>query len=79
MWINTWRPRLCSRPTMATVIRINRAPALRLWAAIVAERLGFDWGEALTLGQAAAGLNAHAKGVRLGLFESIPVAERERP
>ena len=63
---------------MAPAIRINRAPVLTLWAAVVAERLGFDWGEALTLGQAVAGLNAHSKGVRLGLFQPTPEAEKER-
>lgn len=46
-------------------IRINRAPVLTLWAAVVAERLGFEPSEALTLGRALAGLTAHAKGVRL--------------
>jgi hypothetical protein len=51
------------------VIRINRAPVLTLWAAVVAERLGFDRDTALTLGRAVAGLNAYAKGVSLGLFE----------
>jgi hypothetical protein len=39
-------------------IRINRAPVLTLWAAVVAERLGFDRDTALTLGQAVAGLSA---------------------
>ncbi len=38
-----------------TKIRINRAPVLTLWAAVVAERLGFDRATALTLGQAVAG------------------------
>ena len=33
-------------------IKINRAPVLTLWAAVVAERLGFDRATALTLGQA---------------------------
>lgn len=51
-----------------TTIQVNRAPVLTLWAAVVAERLGFDRDEALTLGRAVAGLNAYAKGVRLGLF-----------
>jgi hypothetical protein len=60
------------------VIRINRAPVLTLWAAVVAERLGFDWEEALTLGQAVAGLNAYSKGVRLGLLQPTPEAEKER-
>ncbi len=59
-------------------VRINRAPVLTLWAAVVAERLGFDWEEALTLGRAVAGLNAHSKGVKLGLYEPTPEAERER-
>jgi hypothetical protein len=60
------------------MIRVNRAPVLTLWAAVVAERLGFDWAEALTLGRAVAGLNAHSKGVRLDLFQPTPEAERER-
>jgi hypothetical protein len=63
---------------MTDVIRVNRAPVLTLWAAIVAERLGFDWDEALTLGRAVAGLNAYSKGVSLGLYEPTPEAERER-
>jgi hypothetical protein len=43
-----------------------------LWAAVVAERLGFDWHEALTLGRAVAGLNAYAKGKALGIFHPKP-------
>jgi hypothetical protein len=50
-------------------ISINRAPVLTLWAAIVAQRLGFNKNEALTLGRAVAGLNAQAKGRRLGVFK----------
>jgi hypothetical protein len=67
-------------PTPRT-IQVNRAPVLTLWAAVVAERLGFDRDEALTLGRAVAGLNAYSKGVRLGLFApSAPkvVAERKK-
>ncbi len=63
---------------MTDAIRINRAPVLTLWAAIVAERLGFARDEALTLGRAVAGLNAYSKGVSLGLYEPTPAAERER-
>jgi hypothetical protein len=60
-------------------IKINRAPVLTLWAAVVAERLGFEPAEALTLGRALAGLTAHAKGVRLGIFEpSAPEEVHER-
>jgi hypothetical protein len=50
---------------MVKTITINRAPVLTLWAAVVVERLGFDWQEALTLGRAVAGLSAHSKGARL--------------
>ena len=53
----------------APSISINRAPVLTLWAAVVAQRLGFDEDEALTLGKAVAGLNAQAKGRRLGIFK----------
>ena len=66
-----------------TKIQINRAPVLTLWAAVVAERLGFNHGEALSLGKALAGLNAQSKGRRLGIFKPTPkevkkVRERER-
>src|SRR5215207_6685789 len=60
-------------------IRINRAPVLTLWAAVVAGRLGFDRAPtALTLGQAVAGLSAHAKGVSLGILEPRPELVREQ-
>jgi hypothetical protein len=59
-------------------IRINRAPVLTLWAAVVAERLGFDPDAALTLGRAVAGLNAYSKGVSLGLFEPSSKAVDEQ-
>jgi hypothetical protein len=60
---------------VSKTVSINRAPVLTLWATVVAERLGFDQDEALTLGRAVAGLNAYAKGRRLGLFKP----EEERP
>src|SRR5262245_38030107 len=53
----------------SNTISINRAPVLTLWAAVVAERLGFDEDEALTLGKALAGLTAQTKGRRLGVFK----------
>ena len=59
-------------------LTINRAPVLTLWAAVVAERLGFDRATALTLGQAVAGLSAYAKGVSLGIIEPKPELVRER-
>jgi len=63
---------------MTKTISINRAPVLTLWAAVVAERLGFDHAEALTLGRAVAGLNAYSKGVSLGLFTPAPKEVREK-
>ncbi len=53
----------------AKKVKINRAPVLTLWAAIVAEQLGYDHDAALTLGKAVAGLNAQSKGQRLGIYE----------
>ena len=53
-------------------ILINRAPVLTLWATTVAERLGFDRDEALSLGKAVAGLNAQSKGQRLGIYKPVP-------
>lgn len=58
-------------------LTINRAPVLTLWAAVVAQRLGFRWDEALTLGRAVAELNAYSKGKALGLFKPAPKAVRE--
>src|SRR5436309_12374998 len=58
-------------------IKINRAPVLTLWAAVVAERLGLDWEEALSLGKAVAGLTAQSKGRRLGIFKPQPAEIRE--
>jgi hypothetical protein len=65
-------------------IQVNRAPVMTLWAAVVAERLGHDPDAALTLGKAVAGLNAQAKGRRLGIYEEPPdqsdeTTSRRRP
>jgi hypothetical protein len=62
-------------------VSVNRAPVMTLWAAVVAERLGFRRAEALSLGRAVAGLNAQSKGRKLGVFkphEEEPRAARER-
>jgi len=56
-------------------LKINRAPVLTMWAAVVAERLGHTEAEALTLGKALAGLNAQSKGRRLGIYASRPKPE----
>lgn len=59
-------------------VKINRAPVLTLWATVVAERLGFQWEEALTFGRAVAGLNAYSKGKALGLFHPQPKEVKEK-
>lgn len=63
--------------SQTTAFNINRAPVLTLWAAIVAQRLGFDHDEALTLGRSVAGLNAQSKGKRLGIFKPSTEGIRE--
>lgn len=56
-------------------ILVNRAPVLTLWGAVVAERLGFAWEEALTFGKALAGKQAQAKGRMLGIYHVKPGSE----
>jgi hypothetical protein len=58
-------------------IKINRAPVLTLWGAVVAERLGYDEETALTLGKAVAGLNAQSKGKKLGIYEEKSDEEKK--
>lgn len=50
-------------------ITINRAPVLTLWPSVVAQRLGFNKNESLSLGKALAGLTAQTKGRRLGIYQ----------
>jgi hypothetical protein len=59
-------------------VMVNRAPVLTLWAAVVAEVLGFEHDEALTLGRAVAGLNPYSKGVSPGLFQPTPREVKEQ-
>ncbi len=61
---------------MPEKIKINRAPVMTLWTAIVAERLGYKKDEALTLAKAVTGLNAQSKGRRLGIYEEHPQEEK---
>lgn len=61
-------------------VKINRAPVLTLWGAVVAERLGYSEEEALTLGRAVAGLNAQSKGRRLGIYaDTDDKAQQDKP
>ena len=59
-------------------VMVNRAPVLTLWATVVAETLGFQHDEALTLGRAVAGLNAYSKGASSGLFQPTPKEVKEQ-
>lgn len=54
-------------------VEINRAPVLTLWATVVAQRLGFNRDEALTIGKAVAGQTAHREGISLGIYELKPL------
>jgi len=61
----------------AKTILINRAPVLTLWAAVVAERLGYQPDTALTLGRTVAGLNAASKAIGLGIAEPRAAPRRK--
>jgi hypothetical protein len=63
-------------PTAAT-IAVNRAPVPTLWAAIVAQRLGFPW-IPLTLGRAVCGSSARTKARRLGVIEERQLDKEKR-
>ena len=56
-------------------VRVNRAPVLTLWAAVVAERLGHPPATALSLASAVAGTAARAKARRLGIAEEGDAAK----
>lgn len=56
-------------------IRVNRAPVLTLWAAIVAERLGDGPNASLTFGRYVAGSSARLKARRLGISDEKQGAE----
>ena len=43
-------------------MKINRAPVLTLWVAVVAERQGFSKEAGLTFGKAISGMLAQSKG-----------------
>jgi hypothetical protein len=58
---------------------INRAPVLTLWAAVVAERLGYDRDAAATFGRTVAGVTARSKAVWLGIEKASPKKAAKRP
>ena len=65
-------------PDASPPIRVNRAPVLTLWDAVVAERLGHPPETALTLGRFVAGSSARAKARRFGIVEETEEAVERR-
>ncbi len=63
---------------MSKTVTINRAPVLCLWVSIVARRVGFNKGEALSLAKGITGLTAQSKGRRLGIYTPKPKEAREQ-
>ena len=61
------------------IVLINRAPVLTLWAAVVAEALGYERDTAFTLGKGLAGLNAQTKARILGIYGQPEDLERGPP
>jgi len=61
------------------VLKINRAPVLTLWAAIVAMRLGHPQDTALTLGRAVAGSAARVKARSIGREERKADRDADTP
>ncbi|MCO5593525.1 hypothetical protein L7F22_047539 [Adiantum nelumboides] len=50
-------------------IKVNRAPVLTMWVAVVATCEGYSYEEGLSFGKAIAGLLAQSKGRSLGVYE----------
>ncbi|KAF5390683.1 hypothetical protein D9757_002723 [Collybiopsis confluens] len=59
----------------ATVI--NRAPLMAAWATVVAERMGFQREEALSIASSYTEMNAISKGVSLGIYKNGEEEELE--
>lgn len=59
-------------------IKINRAPVLTLWAAVVAQRIGYKHEEALTLAKGLTGLTAQAHGRELGIYKPSEESQGKR-
>lgn len=60
-------------------VKVNRAPVLTLWAAVVAGRLGHPPETALSLASAVAGTAARAKARRLGIADGSEGDAAKRP
>jgi hypothetical protein len=73
-----WIDSMAEKKEKRSLVMINRAPVMTLWAAVVAEMLGLKYDEALTLGSVVAGLNAYSRGIDLCIFQPTPKAIREQ-
>jgi hypothetical protein len=69
--------KIVNKSTTADQILISRGPVLTLWTAVVAERLGLDREEALTLGRAVTELSASAKGTALKTSQAGSAGSKE--
>ena len=58
-------------------VKINRAPVLTLWSAIVAEREGYSFEEGLTFGRWISGTLAQTKGRSLGIYKETEHSKEE--
>ncbi|KII95106.1 hypothetical protein PLICRDRAFT_48075 [Plicaturopsis crispa FD-325 SS-3] len=63
--------------TKSTVV--NRAPLMSAWATVVAERMGFQREEALSIASVYTEMNAISKGVSLGIYKEDKKKNRDAP
>jgi hypothetical protein len=63
----------------ADVVHVNLVPTRTPWATVLAEWRGFDHNAVRMLGKTLAGLNAQAKGRRLGIYRPMGQVESRPP
>ncbi|KAJ3028771.1 hypothetical protein HDV00_010032, partial [Rhizophlyctis rosea] len=61
-------------PENMTPITINRSPILCLWATVVAERIGYPWREAMSLGKGVQSMLCHSRSQSLTPSRARPTA-----
>lgn len=59
-------------------MKVNRAPTLTLWVAVVAKCRGFPWATALTLGYSLSKMFAISKGRSLGVYDRSKKASSKK-
>ncbi|GAQ86571.1 hypothetical protein KFL_002970090 [Klebsormidium nitens] len=68
----------CKVEPVEGCVRVNRAPVLALWVAVVAQREGYTWPESLSFGMYIAGLFAVSKARHLGIVRRRARVDRTR-